>query len=518
MNHADQHLAEGILFTDQYQLTMAQLYFRYGLHERTAHFDHFFRKYPDYGDHKAGYCINAGLDWLVNWMQEAHFGDAEIELLRGQTNASGTRTFDDDFLDWLRKNGSFDSLSMYAIPEGRVVHPNVPLTTVQGPLAMAQILETQLLNQLNFQTLIATKAARIHQAGGGQLMLEFGARRAHGKSAVAGTRAAMIGGADFTSNVGISHVLGYPPKGTHAHSMVQLFMALGQSEIDAFRAYADVYPDDCLLLVDTVNTLESGVPNAIRVFEELQRKGHKPVGIRLDSGDLAHLSVMSAKMLDEAGFKDVSIVLSNNLEELVLLQIIAQVRDEAQHLGLDADHIIKRLVFGVGTQLITSAGDSSLGGVYKLMAVCEDDEWQPAIKISESSSKIPNPGSKRAWRVYDQRNRAIADLLSLEDEDPCNMEPLYLHHPTQHNVYRTFDQSQISNIEPLQIEVYRDGNLVYDSPTVDAIRAVREKDLRYLDSGVRRIMNPHIYHVSLTEQLWNLKQDLIQSVRAKNMN
>jgi nicotinate phosphoribosyltransferase len=270
MKSAKRPAAEGILFTDEYQLTMAQLYFRMGLHERHAQFDHFFRHYPDFGPHMAGYCINAGLEWLLDWMQESQFRDEDIEYLRGQRGASGGKVFGEDFLGWLRKNGTFESITMQAIPEGRVVHPNVPLTVVRGPLAMAQILETSLLNHLNYPTLIATRAARIHDSGRGRPLIEFGMRRAHDKGANAGARAALIGGADFTSNVGISHVLGYPPKGTHAHSMVQTFMALGEGELGAFRAYADVYPDDCLLLVDTVSTLESGIPNAIKVFDELK--------------------------------------------------------------------------------------------------------------------------------------------------------------------------------------------------------------------------------------------------------
>ncbi|HUV90700.1 MAG TPA: nicotinate phosphoribosyltransferase, partial [Anaerolineae bacterium] len=267
MRQSDRLTAEGILFTDQYQLTMAQLYYRMGLHEKRAQFDHFFRTYPDYGAHQAGYCINAGLAWLLDWMQEAHFRDEDLAYLRGQTSRTGGRLFHDDFLAWLRQHGTFDGITLQAIPEGRVVHPTVPLTSVQGPLVMAQILETPLLNHLNYPTLIATKAARIHESGRGRLLLEFGLRRAQEKGANAGARAALIGGADFTSNVGISHVLGYPPKGTHAHSMVQVFMALGEGELAAFRAYAGVYPDECLLLVDTIDTLESGVPNAIRVFE-----------------------------------------------------------------------------------------------------------------------------------------------------------------------------------------------------------------------------------------------------------
>ncbi|RPI25340.1 MAG: nicotinate phosphoribosyltransferase, partial [Chloroflexota bacterium] len=271
MNQNDQQTAEGILFTDQYQLTMAQLYFRMGFQEKQVQFDHFFRSYPDYGMHKAGYCISAGLEWLLDWMETAHFRPEDIEFLRGQKGRTGRPVFADDFLEWLLANGSFEGLSMRAIPEGRVVHPNTPLTVVQGPLAMAQILETALLNQLNYQTLIATKAARIREIGRGQIMLEFGLRRGQGKGANAGARAALIGGADFTSNVGVSEVMGIPPKGTHAHSMVQLFITLGMGELEAFRAYADLYPDDCSLLVDTIDTLESGVPNAIRVFEELRR-------------------------------------------------------------------------------------------------------------------------------------------------------------------------------------------------------------------------------------------------------
>jgi len=328
VNRAQRQIAEGILFTDFYQLTMAQLYYRMGLHEKTVQFDHFFRDYPDYGAHKAGYCVNAGLEWLIDWMQEAHLTAGDIDYLRAQTSRSGKRIFDDDFLTWFSANGAFDGITLHAIPEGRVVHPNVPLTVVQGPMVPAQLLESSLLNHLNYQTLVATKAARMHRSGRGRLLLEFGVRRGQDRGANAGTRAALIGGANFSSNVGISRVLGYPPKGTHAHSMVQVFMALGMGELGAFRAYAEVYPDDCLLLVDTIDTLESGIPNAIKVFEELRRRGHEPVGIRLDSGDLAYLSIQAARMLDEAGFPDTIIVLSNNLDELVIWQIITQIRDE----------------------------------------------------------------------------------------------------------------------------------------------------------------------------------------------
>lgn len=505
---------EGFLFTDQYQLTMAQLYYRMGYHETAAQFDHFFRSYPDYGSHKAGYCISAGLEWLLDWMQNSTVRDEDIEFLRAQTGQTGERIFADDFLAWLRQNGRFDqAITMYAIPEGRVVHPNVPLTTVHGPLALAQILETPLLNQLNYPTLIATKAARISQAGRGQLLLEFGMRRGHERGVNAGARAALIGGADFTSNTGLSHALGFPPKGTHAHSMVQLFLALGATEQDAFQAYADVYPDDCLLLVDTVNTLESGVPNAIKVFEKLRQKGHKPVGIRLDSGDLAYLAVRSAKMLNQAGFPDASIVLSNQLDEMTILQILAQIQQEAPRYSLDADNVIQRLVYGVGTRLITSKEDAALDGVYKLVAVRQKDEWQPAIKISENPVKTPNPGHKTAWRIYDERERATADLLALSNEKPAELDPLLLHHPTAHTTKRTLSQDQITHIEPLHELILDEGKCVYDLPDFESIRRRRVHDLKRLDAGVKRLINPHIYHVSLTEKLWDLKQKLIQEIK-----
>ena len=516
MKASDRLTAEGILFTDQYQLTMAQLYYRMGLHERVAQFDHFFRTYPDYGSHQAGYCINAGLEWLLDWMQESRFRDEDIGYLRHQTGQTGERLFNDDFLGWLEKNGTFDGITLRAVPEGRVVHPNVPLTTVQGPLAMAQILETSLLNHLNYQTLIATKAARIRESGRGQRVLEFGVRRAQERGASAGARAALIGGADFTSNAGVSHVLGYPPKGTHAHSMVQVFMALGYGELDAFRAYADEYPDDCVLLVDTINTLESGLPNAITVFEELQRKGCKPVGIRLDSGDLAYLSIQAAKMLNAAGFPDTGIVLSNQLDELVIWQITTQIQHEAPRYGVDPDDLIGRLVFGVGTRLITSQGASALDGVYKLVALFADGEWKPAIKVSETPAKTINPGHKRAWRLYDHRQKATADLLSLDDEDPNVMKQVDLHHPTEHTKYRSLRQEQISKIEPLLVDAIKEGTVVYDTPSIEGIRCTRDADIRRLDPGVKRLVHPHTYHVSLSRRLWDLKQDLIQSAKKQN--
>jgi nicotinate phosphoribosyltransferase len=504
---------EGILFTDQYQLTMSQLFFRMGLHEREVLFDHFFRRYPDYDSHQAGYCINAGMEWLLEWMQEAHFGDAEIDYLRSQRTSSGSRLFDDDFLQWLRANGDFSGISLRAIPEGRVVHPNEPLTIVQGPLAMAQILETPLLAHLNYPTLIATKASRITESGRGRPILEFGMRRAHERGANAGARAALIGGAQFTSNVGVSRVLGLPPKGTHAHSMVQLFMTLGMGELGAFQAYADVYPDDCMLLVDTVDTLQSGVPNAIRVFEQLRRKGHEPVGIRLDSGDLAYLSIQAAKMLNDAGFSNCSIVLSGDLDELVIWQILTQIAEEAPRYGVDPDHLINRLVYGVGTRLITSWGEPALGGVYKLVAVRENGSWNSAIKISDTPAKVPNPGMKRVYRLYDQRGKATADLLCAVDEDPTTFDTLTLRHPSDHTKFRTVQRQDLSAIEELHVEVMNNGKVVIDLPPIEELRQRRLEDVERLDPGIRRLVNPHIYHVSLTQALWELKQQLIAEAR-----
>ncbi|MBN2365103.1 MAG: nicotinate phosphoribosyltransferase [Calditrichaeota bacterium] len=512
MKKFNKKIAEGILFTDQYQFTMAQLYFKLGYHEKLVHFDHFFRSYPDYDTHKAGYCINAGLEWFIDWMDNVRFTEEDIHTLKSQKNDSGQQVFEDDFLNWLKNNGSFENLDIQAIPEGRVIHPNEPITVVTGPLAMAQIIETALLNQLNYQILIATKACRISLSGMEQMLLEFGARRAHDMGANAGVRAALIGGADFSSNVGISHVLGYPPKGTHSHAMVQFFLAMGMSEEDAFQAYAELYPDNSILLVDTINTLESGIPNAIKVFEKLKKKGHKPLGIRLDSGDLAYLSLKAARMLNDAGFPDAKIVLSNELDELTIWQIISQIQEEGSRHGLDPDQIIKRLVYGVGTRLITSEGSPALGGVYKLTGVYNNDEWIPAIKISENIQKVPNPARKKIWRIYDKRNIATADFLTTEQEDIRDLDNLFLQHPTDPGISRTLKRKEISDLEELLVDIRRNGSTVYEFPDIEGLRKTRKKDLERLDPGVKRLINPHIYHVSLSANLWELKKQLIQSL------
>jgi nicotinate phosphoribosyltransferase len=294
-------------------------------------------------------------------------------------------------------------------------------------------------------------------------------------------------------------------------------MALGEGEIGAFRAYADLYPDDVMLLVDTIDTLESGVPNAIRVFEELRAKGHRPIGIRLDSGDLAYLSIQAARMLNDAGFAETSIVLSGDLDELVIWQIITQIGEEAPRYGVDADHLIKRLVYGVGTRLITSWGEPALGGVYKLVAVRKDGDWNSAIKISESPAKTPNPGPKHPYRLYDKRGKATADVVMLEDEDPEAGDRLLLHHPADHTKLRTLLRRDITRIEPLHVEVLRQGQRTQPKAGLEEMRARRRADVEALDPGCRRLVNPHIYHVSLSEKLWNLKQQLIADTMAQTI-
>jgi nicotinate phosphoribosyltransferase len=510
MKIKNRQLAEGALFTDLYQLTMAQLYFRMGIHECSAQFEYFFRSYPDYGMHQAGYCIHAGLECLVDWMQSSIFGKEEITALKTIQDRLGKPLFSADFLNWLKDKPLNYGISLKAIPEGRVVHPYVPLATVEGNLAMAQILESPLLNQLNYETLIATKAARIHEVAQGRTVLEFGLRRAQDRAATAGTRAALIGGADASSNTGASLALGFQPSGTHGHSMVQAITALGGSELEAFRAFAELYPHNCVLLVDTFNTLESGIPNAIRVFEEMKRKSHSPLGIRLDSGDLAYLSIQAAKMLNDAGFSDALIVLSNQMDELTIWQIITQIQSEAARYGVEPQQLINRLAFGIGTRLITSSGASALDGVYKLVTVRDKGKWIPTMKISESPEKTLNPGNKATWRIYDQSGKAISDLIGLAEENPAGLESLELHHPTDQAKSRTLNRAQVSEVEPLNQEILRDGKIIYQFPSIEEIRKVRQKDTERLYPGVKRLINPHIYHVSLSQKLWELKQNLMQ--------
>jgi nicotinate phosphoribosyltransferase len=291
--------------------------------------------------------------------------------------------------------------------------------------------------------------------------------------------------------------------------MVQVFLASGEGELEAFKAYARAYPDDCLLLVDTINTLESGIPNAIRVFEILRRNGHRPVGIRLDSGDLAYLAIQASIMLDKAGFEDTIIVLSNNIDEMVLLQIMRQINDEAPRYRVNPQKLINRLVYGVGTNLITSQGKSALDGVYKLTAVKNGEVWSPALKISDSAQKTTIPGNKQLWRIYDTRKLANADLITFDGENLSEMQEIILHHPSDSDVSRTMNKGEISSVEPLLVDIIKDGKICYSFASIEELRLRRESDLEYLEPGIKRIINPHRYHVSLSDRLWNLREDLI---------
>lgn len=515
MKPEQQATAEGALFTDFYQLTMAQLYFREGLHERPSQFDYFFRSYPDYGPHQAGYCISAGLAWLLDYLERYRFRDEDLGYLRRAVDAQGRPLFAEDFLHYLKAQATFEGVTLRAVPEGRVVHAGTPVAVVEGPLMMAQLLETALLNHLNYPTLVATKASRVKQSARGSVVIDFGMRRGQERAVSAGTRAALVGGVDYSSNTGLSYTLGLPPKGTHAHSLVQTFIALGLGELAAFRAYAALYPDDCVLLVDTVDTLGSGVPHAITVFEELRRRGHEPKGVRLDSGDLAYLSIQTAKLLDEAGFERVGIVLSGNLDEFTIWQITTQIENDAASHGVDPQALLRRLSYGVGTQLMVSGGAAALDGVYKLVAVYDQGAWRPAIKLSENPVKTINPGNKALWRVYDRRGKATADLVTLVEEDPTQAEPLVLRHPSEATMFRTLGRDAVSAIEPLHETVFADGHRTAPEPDIATLRRRAEADLARLDAGVKRLINPHIYHVSLSERLWDLKQQLMAEARGR---
>jgi nicotinate phosphoribosyltransferase len=502
--------AEGALLVDLYELTMAQMYFAEGIHTTPAMFEHFFRSYPNYGSHQAGYCIQAGLESLLEWMSEHSFDAGTLEYLGSLRGRGDTPLFTEAFLEWLGTM-TFDDLKIWSTPEGRVVHAGVTLSIIEGPLAVAQILETALLNQFSYETLVATKASLVVEAARGRPTLEFGVRRGPQYGATAGTRAALIGGATSTSYVGAAMLNGVDPAGTHAHSMVQAMMALGHGELGAFRAYARSFPDSCLLLVDTIDTIDSGLPNAITVFEELRTAGHEPVGIRLDSGDLAHLAIRSAQMLDAADFDETLIVLSSGLDELAIWQIMTQIEQEADQYGVDPDALIDRLAFGVGTKLLTSDGDSSLDSVYKLVAVSQDDEWRPAIKISESPQKTVTPGHKQVVRLYDRRGLAAADVMALETEELDQASEIGLRHPIRHDFHRTVARADIANIEHLLEPVWDNGGRVHATEPIAAARERRVADLAQLDPGVRRFLNPHVYHVSLTQDLWQLRHDTIEA-------
>lgn len=382
------------------------------------------------------------------------------------------------------------------------------------------------LNVCDYPTLIATKAARIVDTVGGSPVLEFGMRRGHGPSVDEGARAALIGGCVATSNVQAAVALGREPRGTHSHSMVQTYLALygggapegpSRGEIVAFRAFARAYPDECVLLVDAVDTLRSGVPNAITVFRELRDAGFEPVGVRLDSGDLAHLSVQAALLLDAAGFDRASIVLSGELDELTIWQILTQIDVEARREGLDPASIRRRLVYGVGTRLITSAGNSGLDGVYKLTAVGDGrGGWSPALELSESAAKIPVVGPNRTFRLRDRRGRAVADLLMCDDEEPFGeSDEQLLRDPFRAEVSRTLRREEMVGWEELHELVWAGRARQGERLTLEAIIERRARDVDELDTGVRRLINPHTYHVSLSPALWQRQQGAIAQLRRK---
>ena len=473
------------LLTDLYQLTMGYGFYRHNKHEEEVVFDLFFRRHQ-----LITYSIAAGLeqamDYLLNW----HFDEEDIAYLRS------LNLFSEDFLEYL-KNMRFTG-DVYAVREGEPIFPGEPILTVKAPLIQAQFAETALLNIINHQTLIATKSSKICRATGGRgAVMEFGLRRAQGPDAgISGARAAVIGGCSSTSNVIAGQMFDIPVAGTMAHSWVMDY----PSEYEAFKAYAESYPDNCLLLVDTYDTLRSGVPNAIKVFKELQAKGHKPKGIRLDSGDLAYLSKKARKMMDEAGLTETIICVSGDLDEYSINSLIQQ--------GAKID------MWGVGTKLITSKDMPALGGVYKLAAVVkEDGTLVPKIKLSDNAEKITNPAFKCLYRLYDKDSgMAIADLITLHDEVVEEDKPLTIFHPIE-----TWKQYEIENfrVEKLQHTIVKGGKLVYEFPKLKDVQAFSKAELSKFWEEYLRLDLPQTYKVDLSSKLHSLKIGMIDEIRKK---
>jgi nicotinate phosphoribosyltransferase len=466
------------MMTDLYQLTMMYGYFKHGMGKNRAVFDLFYRRAGE----EIAHAVAAGLEQAIDYLQNVHFGESDIAYLRSLD------MFDEAFLAFLKKlrfTGDVD-----AVPEGTLVFPGEPILTVKASLIEAQLVETALLNIINHQTLIATKASRVVQAARGDSVLEFGLRRAQGPDAgIYGARAAIIGGCDATSNVMTASMLGVPARGTHAQSWVMSF----PNELDAFRAYANVFPDGCLLLVDTYDTLKSGVPNAITAFHELRAAGHEPLGIRLDSGDIAYLSRKAREMLDAAGFPKAKICASGDLDEEVIYDLKAQ--------GARVD------IWGVGTRMITSQNLPALGGVYKLVAEEVDGAMHPRIKISENPAKITNPGEKTLYRVYDRETgRALADLIALADETYDAADPLLLFDP-ENTWKRTLFTSY--TLRALLVPIFRGGELVYELPAIGQIRDYARAELNTLWEEYKRLHKPHLYKVDLSQKLWDLKQGML---------
>ena len=469
------------LLTDFYELTMGNGYLENGLADTVCCFDLYFRKVPDNG----GFAVMCGLEQAINYIKKLSFTDEDIAYLRDK------KIFSEKFLDYLR-NFKF-SCDVWAIPEGTPVFPNEPLVIVKGPAIQAQLMETMLLLCINHQCLIATKAARIVKAADGRAVMEFGSRRAQGSDgAIYGARAAYIGGCAGTACTISDKEMGTPALGTMAHSWVQMF----DSELDAFRAYAKCYPDACLLLVDTYNVLKSGIPNAIKVFNELRAEGHEPAGIRIDSGDITYLSRKARKMLDDAGFPNAKICISNSLDEYIIEDILRQ--------GACIDS------FGVGEHLITSRSEPVFGGVYKLTAVEKDGQIIPKIKLSENVTKITTPDFKELWRFYDKTTgKAIADLITCYGEEVDDTKPYTIfdpEHPYKKKTVTDFTAKK------LLVQIFDKGECVYESPSATEIRDFCHEQIGTLWSEVTRFENPHEYYVDLSKKLWDKKNDLLNEM------
>ena len=469
------------MLCDYYELTMSQGYFATGYCDRIAYFDLFFRQCPDGG----GFAIAAGLEQIIQYVQELHFGPEDIEYLRGRN------MFSEEFLQYLA-DFKFTG-DIWAVPEGTPIFPNEPIITVRAPAIQAQLVETYMLLCINHQSLIATKSNRIVRAAEGRTVLEFGSRRAQGAdAAILGARAAYIGGCHGTACTISDQLFGVKAGGTMAHAWVQMF----DSEYEAFKAYAQMYPHNAVLLVDTYNTLKSGVPNAIRVFNEvLKPMGITKCGIRLDSGDMAYLTQQARKMLDEAGWTECSISVSNSLDEYIIRDILRQ--------GAKID------LFGVGERLITAKSEPVFGGVYKLAAVEEPDGTiVPKIKISENVIKITNPHYKKLYRFYAKdTGKAIADYLTVYDEIVDDTKDMEIFDPEA-----TWKTKQVYNFtaKELQVPIFKGGQLVYKLPSLEAIRAYCKEQVDTLWDEVKRFDNPQTYYVDLSQKLWDVKYGLLK--------
>lgn len=474
------------LLTDLYEITMMQAYFKNNNKNKMAIFDVFYRKNPMDG----GYAISAGLEQVIEYINNLHFTEDDINYL------ASLKIFEDDFLDYL-KNFKFTG-DIHAIPEGSVMFPREPMLKVIAPIMEAQFIETAILNILNHQSLIATKAARICYAAEGDGIMEFGLRRAQGPDAgIYGARAAVIGGCAGTSNVLTGQMFDVPVMGTHAHSWIMSF----DDEYTAFYTYAKLYPMACTLLVDTYDTLNSGVPNAIKVFKQIKKEGIelKNYGIRLDSGDLAYLSKKARKMLDDAGFKDATITASNDLDEFLIASLKMQ--------GAEITN------WGVGTNLITSKNCPSFGGVYKLAAIMEDGEnFTPKIKLSDNSEKITNPGNKKIYRIYEKENNKIkADLICLENETFTENEDMHLFDP--HEPWKkTVLKAGTFTLKEMLVKVFDKGQCVYHSDSVMKLRDFAISEMETLWEETKRFENPHQVYVDLSQKLYDIKISLLEKM------